>query len=140
MISTALIGFTATLLTSKTKNRKIEGLTIDTIDSAISFYKGGGEPNFKSGEKAKRLTVTIDESVKETWIHIPKKALDLMSANEGDLLYMSDSRWWLGGLRSSHVKVKVPPDKDQWTVAMSKNTFDKACLLKDRTVTLEKII
>ena len=37
-------------------------------------------------------------------ISISRNNMDLLKAEEGDLVYMADSRWYLGGLRSEHVK------------------------------------
>ncbi|NQT65271.1 MAG: hypothetical protein HQ554_03725 [FCB group bacterium] len=51
---------------------------------------------------------------------------------------MEDSRWYLGGLRSDHVKAYTPHD-DNDDVKMSLETFDKAMMLKDKLITLEKI-
>jgi SSS family solute:Na+ symporter len=35
-----------------------------------------------------------------------------MKANSGDLVYMQDARWWLGGLRSVHTIYGNPHDED----------------------------
>ena len=35
-----------------------------------------------------------------------------MNAKKGDLVYLEDSRWWLGGLKSIHGTFGEPHDKD----------------------------
>ena len=61
-----------------------------------------------------------------------------MKANEEDLIYMEDSRWYLGGLRSDHVKTDVAHNGND-EVKMSKATFQKAMMLEGKLITLEKI-
>ena len=63
-----------------------------------------------------------------------------MKAKDGDVIYVSDSRWWLGGLRSYHVKVKTKTSLSDSEVAMSQATFDEAYLLPQKTLVAEKII
>ncbi len=65
--------------------------------------------------------------------------MDTLKAGDGDVLYMTDSRWWLGGLRSYHVKSKTKAI-DAKTVAMATVTFNEAYLLNGKTVDVEKII
>ncbi len=139
MLVTALIGFVATILTCHRNNKDITGLTIDTLDEAMKAYKGG-KPNHRPGQKVKNLSFVIDDSVKDDWIEISKKAMKQMDLDEGDIVYMSDSRWWLGGLRSHHVKVKKGSPLSDLEVALSKATFNRAHLLMNKKIHLEKII
>ena len=63
--------------------------------------------------------------------------MDIMKANVDDLIYMADSRWILGGLRSDHVYVTEPHTGNE--VKMAKSTFENAMFLEDKLITLEKI-
>ena len=141
MIITAIIGFVVTMLTSKPgePEKDITGLTIGTLDEAMVSYKGGGQPNHTIGQKARLLDASIDESIETNWINLPQKAMDTLSAGDGDVLYMTDSRWWLGGLRSYHVKAKVNNKLKDNQVTMSEKTFVEAYLLKGKPLTIEKI-
>jgi SSS family solute:Na+ symporter len=38
--------------------------------------------------------------------------MDLMKALPGDLVYVQDSRWWLGGLKSAHSTFGEPHNED----------------------------
>jgi SSS family solute:Na+ symporter len=38
-------------------------------------------------------------------IRLPQKALDALKAQTGDLVYLTDRRWYLGGLRSAHAVI-----------------------------------
>ena len=43
---------------------------------------------------------------------LTKKHMDTLAAEPGDLLYVCDKRWWLGGLRSFHTKAGEPNGDD----------------------------
>ena len=138
MLVTAAAGVVVTLLTRPDTHKDITGLTVETLDEAMEMYKGG-KPNHTPGKPVKRLLVQLDESVPFGLISVSPSAMERMKAREGDLVYMTDSRWWLGGLRSNHVKLAAPRGATPESVAMSKATFDDAFLLDGRPVTMEKI-
>lgn len=140
MIATAIIGFIITITTSHKEDKNVDGLTIGTLDSAILFYKGGGQPNFAQGKKVKGLQAVIDESIETDWVYLSPQSMETMKANDGDMIYICDSRWWLGGLRSYHVKVKAKASLTDQQVAMSTPTFEEAYLLAHHAITAEKII
>lgn len=140
MSITAIIGFVVTILTSRLETKDISGLTIDTLDEAMKFYKGGTEPNHEKGDKVKGLVATIDDKIEADWIALSPESMKQMKANDGDMIYISDSRWWLGGLRSYHVRAKAKTTLSNSEVAMSAATFDEAYLLSGKTLVTEKII
>ena len=140
MSVTALIGFVVTTLTSHTENKNITGLTIDTLNEAMKTYKGSGIPNHRPGQKVKNLSITFDQSIEDGWIQISPKTMELMAVDEGDIVYVSDTRPWLGGLRSGHVKVRRKDNLCDSEIVMSKATLNRAYLLTDQKVNLEKII
>ncbi len=140
MLITAVIGFVVTIVTSHKDDKDVTGLTIDTLDDAMRFYKGGGEPNHEVGKKAKDLAPQIDESIERDWVYMNPKTMEIMKAKDGDIIYMSDSRWWLGGLRSHHVKVKAKESLAKTEVAMSTATFNEAYLLEGKQLITEKMI
>jgi hypothetical protein len=63
-----------------------------------------------------------------------------LAAGVGDIVYVSDSRAWLGGLRSEHFKAAPAHELDEDVVLMSETSFREAYLLSGRPVTLEKIL
>ncbi len=140
MVSTGVIGVVVTFLT-KPPSKDIRGLTIDTLDDAFKNYKGDGdEPNHTTGEKVRRLAVKIDDKMKFRTIALSPATMDVLKAGRGDVIYMEDSRWFLGGLRSQHVKATEPHDESKDVVIMSQETFEDAYFIEGRTVTLEKIL
>ncbi len=140
MIITAIIGYVVTLLTSEKSDKDVTGLTIDTLDSAMSSYKDGGIPNHELGEKVYGLSAKETPSVDNDWIELSTGVMEKLKAKDGDIIYMSDSRWWLGGLRSFHVKAKTNPQLADHEVAMSKATYNEAYLLEGKPIFVEKII
>ena len=138
MVVTAVVGIAVTLLTRPDTHKNITGLTVDTLDEAMEMYKGG-KPNHAVGKPVKRLPFRLDESVPFNLISVSPAAMEQMKAREGDMVYMTDARPWLGGLRSQHVKFAAPHSDPENVLRMSRATQDDAFLLDGRPVTLDKI-
>ena len=135
---TAIVGIIVTLLTRPQSSEQLAGLTIDTIDEAMEKYKGG-KPNHLVGEKVKYLPVRLDSEMALNVIGISCALMEKLKAEDGDLIYMEDARWYLGGLRSKQVRAKRLLNLKDDHVVMSKQTHDEAMLQEGRAVTLEKI-
>lgn len=138
MCATAVIGITVSFFTKKKTQDELVGLTIDSLEQSITRYKGG-KPNFDVGVKLKDLTPVFDDALPENQIALPPSAMKAMKAVEGDLIYIEDSRWWLGGLRSEHVKVVVSDSLKDQEIGVSKETIRKAYMIEDRNISCEKI-
>jgi SSS family solute:Na+ symporter len=84
------------------------GLTANSINIARKLFKGG-EPNDEEGKKVlvHFNVVSGDESV----IRFSNKDMDAMKALPGDLVYISDNRKWMGGLKSIHAVYGHPHDE-----------------------------
>ncbi len=76
-----------------------KGLVASSIPEARRFFKGS-EPNDIEGEKIKVNYKIVDIETEE--VRFSKSDMEKMSANPGDLVYISDKRKWLGGLKSIH--------------------------------------
>ncbi|MGC9451888.1 MAG: sodium:solute symporter family protein [Oceanipulchritudo sp.] len=138
MVVTGVVGVAVSFVTQPRKSEDIEGLTVDTLDKGMEIYKGG-KPNHEVGGKARRLPVVLDEALPENLVSLSPRTMEVLKAGEGDIVYMEDSRWYLGGLRSDHVKAGTPHDRADEAVVMSPATFQDAYLKEGQTVTLEKI-
>jgi hypothetical protein len=138
MVVTGTVGVIVSFMTQPRKTAEIVGLTVDTLDEGMALYKGG-TPNHSLGEKARKLPVVIDESIPERVICLSPDTMKTLSAEEGDIVYIADSRWYLGGLRADHVKAGPVHDRADSAVVMSSQTWQDAYLKDGRTVTLEKI-
>ena len=77
-----------------------------TIHDAMRRFKGG-EPNERRAGVSVVLPIQTD-SVAPGTVRLPLAVMSALAAEPGDLLYVSDDRWWLGGLRSVHVRAAEP--------------------------------
>ena len=140
MVVTAVIGIFVTFVTRKADKKHSLGLTADTLDEAMKHYKGGAEPNHELGEPVRDLEFEIDNKLKTSHIKVSKETMEAMSARPGDLIYLSDNRWILGGLRSDHVFLDGTHSKGKNLVILSEETKDLAYLLDHKQVMVEKIL
>ncbi|MCB0420854.1 MAG: sodium:solute symporter family protein [Bdellovibrionales bacterium] len=136
MVVTAIIGYIVTLVTAPASEEQTMGLTIQTLDQSMAAYKGG-TPNHVPGKKVRELVYHLDDTLPSETISLPKNVMEELKAEDGDMIYMEDSRWWLGGLRSLHVKAYT--GKHTEGVIMPTSVRDASYLENEQTVTLEKI-
>lgn len=138
MSVTAVIGLVVTLMTPPPSDETVTGLTISTLDEAMYKFKGS-EPNFELGEKVGGIMATMDEARSEGTIGLPAAVMKRLAAKDGDMVYIEDARWFLGGLRSLHVKAYEASELKDTQVSMSAATYEDAYFLPDRPLKLEKI-
>jgi len=106
----SVIAVAVTFLTRPQTPGQQRGLVWGTVSDAIKHYKGswGSET---AGKRA--LAMPVFHSVAERLegagqlplVRISQSLGEKLNAHPGDLLYVSDRRWWLGGLHSTHVLV-----------------------------------
>ena len=111
------------------------GFVLATLRDAKRRFKGGEPNEVPGGTFRGRLALA-----EEPGLGLSSAAMDVLCAHEGDLLYVSDARWYLGGLRSLHVKVGPPHGDGEDVVALSREEAQSARLDPARPVTVEKII
>ena len=127
-------GVVVGLLTSVPSEEKTEGLTIWSLNKAREYFKGG-TPNDRPGK-----IVTVDWSLKdseEDVVNFSINDMEVMSADVGDLVYVSDNRKWLGGLKSFH-SVFGEPHNEDGKVYINKNHADSAMLDERKKLCAEK--
>jgi SSS family solute:Na+ symporter len=139
MILTGGIGTIVTYLTKAHHPEKIVGLTVDTLDESMRLFKGSEHLNFTPSKPLRRLSFKIDCNVDTKKIALSAHAMEKLKAHEGDLLYFSDSRWWLGGLRSDHAYAAAPHNEGNDVVIMNPHTAGNGYLVHGKTITVEKI-
>lgn len=148
IIVSGVIGFLATLVTQPSRSdEELVGLTVTTIREAERRFKGA-EINRESGQKVRLAMVVCDEDtasyreqpdgdVIEVSLH--PDDLDIMKAQAGDMIFLADHRWWLGGLRAAHAFVK-DDEGEPGEVSVPASYLDRNSLHHDRDVTVEKIM
>ena len=132
------IGIIATLFTKPPKNYdRIKGLTIWTIKDGPQYFKGS-DVNKNAGITIQFSGAEIEVTQKDNnEVSLPKNYMDKIKGNKGDLIYISDHRWYLGGLKSTHARLGSVSDNNKVTI--SKDVFDHAQfnLSKDLIIELE---
>ncbi len=85
------------------------GLTAWSIAQAKEMFKGK-KINDAEGEKV-LINWKLREGEEDT-VNFSTADMAKMKANIGDLVYLSDKRKWLGGLKSIHSVYGEPHDED----------------------------
>jgi len=116
--------------------REIEGLVIGTIRSAMERFKGGPLSEEEGGE----AIVTILGSDDLEGVSISTGVAVAIGAGNGDVVYLSDRRRWLGGLRSVHATVTDLHDDEEMTVVVARSLITEGSLLPRRDQRIEKIL
>jgi len=71
-------------------------------------------------------------------IHLHPDVMDRLDLKPGDVVYVCDARWWLGGLRSVHAVVGEPNEAlNEHEVELSEEALRRGYLHRDRRVILE---
>ena len=105
------IGLITTFFTSPEPFEKQNGYVWGTIEKALERYKGSAGQERKS-QYDFALPVTLDEEITRTGAHqlplvsISQSLADGLNAKNSDLVYITDNRWWLGGLNSTHAIIE----------------------------------
>jgi solute:Na+ symporter, SSS family len=136
MVASGIIGILVTLLTKPKPLSEIEGLVIGTLDRAKEKFKGGPINDEEGISVVGNLKPVSGEHV----LALSSAMMEKLKARVGDLLYVSDSRRWLGGLRSVHAKVGSPHTEGSSTIHLSDDLIVTAGLLPERTLRVEKIL
>lgn len=128
------VGITVSLFTKPKSDKKLKGLTIFDVSKLKEIYKGS-QPNEKIGEK-----IIVDWKLNkesQRGIQFSKNDMYRMKANPGDLIYIQDVRWWLGGLKSAH-SVLVSPHDEDGVVYLNSTEIDHGQFLKGMQIKAEK--
>ena len=136
LLVTLLVAVILTLSTKRDEKKDLAGLTIWTIQEGRTRFKGG-KPNDIVGKKVKLPLKVADEE--DSLLHLPEDAMEKLKAEVGDLMYIADSRWYLGGLRSLHIHLGEP-HKEGDVAIISKKMLEEGNLKPDRMVKIEKIM
>jgi len=146
MLACTALAVVCTLIWPNRDPEKIEGLWVGSIKSAKRMFKGG-EPNDNvMGEKV-RLELKAGKELLESKqgaevtaiVQIHPSAAERMKAKNGDLVYVCDKRWWLGGLRSLHATLKVA-EVGAGDIVIPETYIRDSRLRTGEPVVIEKII
>ncbi|MGD2294906.1 MAG: sodium/solute symporter [Candidatus Aminicenantes bacterium] len=136
LVGSLIIAVFVSLFSRARPRKEIESLVVGTLDKAKALFKGGAV-NEKEGKTALAVPV-VDNQVEE--VSVSQKVAERLAAGMGDIVYVSDSRAWLGGLRSAHAKITAIHEQEASLVFLSPSLFQKGNLKLGRKVRLEKIL
>lgn len=136
LIASGALGVVVSLCTRPQPLERIAGLVTGTQLTAMERFKGG-KLNRRDGETV-YLTVQGDTSVTgHDEVVLSPSLLEKLAAEPGDLLYICDRRWWLGGLHSTHVKAGESSPGD--TARMCPERMAAAHMKDGNRVYIEKL-
>jgi SSS family solute:Na+ symporter len=144
----AVIGVVVSLLTRPEPFERQRGLVWGTVSDALRRFKGSaGNETVKRTASAMPLATADDAVTKDgterPLVRISRPLADSLDAAAGDLLYVTDSRWWLGGLRSTHAVVQkvVDAPTGQSNIELDPATFASVVTSrrKDKPVRVERL-
>ncbi len=110
------------------------GLTVYSLAEAKEMFKGS-KINDKEGEKIK-VHWKFKEG-DEDIIYFSKNDMKRMQAEAGDLVYLSDARKWMGGLKSVH-SVFGEPHQEDGIVYITSENMQQGQFVKGRILRAEK--
>ena len=127
-------GVVVGLMTTPPSTEKTDGLTVWSLDRARALFKGSA-PNDRPGKPVYVKWVLKDHDTNEVFFSI--NDMEVMGADEGDMIYLSDERKWLGGLKSVHAFYGKPHTEDG-IVYLSKDHLDSGRFDEQRKLIGEK--
>jgi solute:Na+ symporter, SSS family len=146
LVLCTVIGVVVTLVTNPEPLEKQRGLVWGTIADALRHYKGspGREsPVTRVLAFPRKLETELPHygTSELAGVRISGAAAGALNAHVGDLLYITDPRWWTGGLHSAHVIVaEVQEEGHECTVAMDEKAFRTVVGHRlDKPVRLERL-
>ena len=124
----SLIAVVVTLFTKPEPIEKQAGLVWGTVKDAILHYKGSAG---SEDDTAETLAMPLRSEVEPPLqgesqlpvVRLSSSVLQQLRAKVGDPVYITDTRWWLGGLNSMHVVIGDVLDGEDDRVEMGPDTF-----------------
>jgi SSS family solute:Na+ symporter len=136
LATSGVIAVVVSIFTRSKSGRAIEGLVVGTLDKAKEKYKGA-PANEVEGRKVV-ITLRTEKEIHE--LGISTRVAELLSARLGDIVYVSDARRWLGGLRSVHAQVSAIQEGDSSEIGITPELIKRGNLILNRKHRIEKII
>jgi len=142
-VSTVL-GVVVTFLTNPEPEEKQRGLVFGTVSDAIEKFKG--KPGDEMARTRDRSPAAIVEGLPaglhgSEGVALSAGLAKSLDAEIGDLIYVSDTRWWFGGLYSTHGRVVRIDDGEDKLVGLSPDIAESVITKgrADHPVLVEKL-
>lgn len=134
-----VLGVVVTLFTRPESEERQRGLVWGTISHALAKYKGspGKESPVTRALAMPRVcqeTLPKYGSADVVSVKISREVAKDLEARLGDLIYITDARWWTGGLHSTHAVIcEIDDGISDAVVDMMPDTFDSVVVGKRKT-------
>lgn len=118
-----------------------EGTTPETVAVNYTEYAALSQPTEDTSVPEyvqKGKTASGQPAPEYPIVRIGEQEMERLKASEGDLLYISDARWWLGGLRSLHCRAGAAHEHGS-TVLIHEKAFEFGSFVPRRGVKIEKV-
>ena len=128
------VGIIVTFFTKSKSEKELSGLTIFDVHNLKSIFKGS-PVNEEKGE-----SINLNWKLKgndSDLVFFSKNDMKKMKAYPGDLVFIEDSRWWLGGLKSVH-SVYGNPHNEDGLVYINSNHLNHAQFVEGLKLKAEK--
>jgi solute:Na+ symporter, SSS family len=133
-LMTIAVALIASYYTKYDAETHTAGLTVWSVRQAKEWFKGR-KLNEREGKKVK-MSWKLKES-DEDEANFSVEDMKLMSADPGDLVYISDARKYLGGLKSVHTSCGEPHN-ETGIVYISKRHLEHSQFVEGRVVEADK--
>ena len=134
LIVILLVPLTVTYFVKYDEEVNTLGLTAGTIPQARQQFKGS-KTNDAEGEDIIVNWKPIENV--ESGMRFSRNDMARMKANPGDLVYITDKRVWMGGLKSAHSVFAEPHDEDG-VVYLTPDIQENGLFVKGRELRAEK--
>ena len=134
LLMSALVTVLVTYFVKYDPEMNTMGLTVYSIKQAKEMFKGS-KINDREGEK-----IVVNWKLKDTYddiLYFSKNDMIRMQADPGDLVYITDARKWMGGLKSVHSVFGEPHDEDG-VVYITRENFEQGQFVEGRKIRAEK--
>ncbi|MDF1738579.1 MAG: sodium:solute symporter family protein [Verrucomicrobiales bacterium] len=127
LIVSGAIGVIVTLFTKPEPKEKQAGLVWGTVKDAIRHYKGSEGSEDDSAETLampmkSEVEAPLEGEGKLPTVRLSATVMAQLRAKVGDPVYITDTRWWLGGLQSMHVVVGGQCESDADVIELGPDT------------------
>ena len=137
LVGSGMIALLVTLFVRRGPRGELDGLVVGTLAKAKETYKGA-KPNERDGGKKVECSLSVDGGLEG--VSVSQGLADALESEVGDIMYLSDARWWLGGLRSVHTKITEIRDDTDFAVFVSPSLVSEGRLEVERKHKIERII
>ncbi len=134
LLLVVILPLVVTHYVSYDEEKQTKGLIASSIGEARIRFKGG-LPNDREGDKA--LVNWKIHKGNDMNIRFAREDMETMAAETGDLVYLSDKRKWLGGLKSIHSRIGEPHD-ESGIVYITEEELKNGLFVKNRILEAEK--